>query len=399
MKKIHYGWVISVTAAFVLMVTNGMPLTGFSPYLPFLSDLGYKGSLLSSLVTVRCVSSFITLFFVNSFYRKVSLRSGLSFCCALIGASFLLMSFAKSFSVYVAGVILNGVAYGLGTMVPVSILMTRWFSLDKGTALAISASGSGICAMIFPGIVTSVAGNVSLPAAFRVMALIAFLISILAAVLLRNEPSEKGLSPYGAEAASVAAKPETAAGEPFRGHLLIIFSVAALLLGGFTMASNSHNSVLFTDSGYTKETAALASSLIGFMMIGGKFLFGFSVDRLGALKTTVMFFITLTIGSLFCTICGLSPFFLYAGALLTGLGYPPTSLGIPLWTGELTTKEDYPVLLKRMQTLHALGGILLSSLPGWIFDATGSYRGGYAILTAIVVLIGSLVIYVFKKRK
>lgn len=47
------------------------------------------------------------------------------------------------------GDMLAGVSYGLGAMLPASILMLRWFSSRRGTAIGICAAGTGISAVVF----------------------------------------------------------------------------------------------------------------------------------------------------------------------------------------------------------------------------------------------------------
>ena len=95
--------------------------------------------------------------FVGRAMKNISRAWAVCLGCALtlavgLGAgSFVLFAEAKTlWGDYLAGM-LAGVSYGLGAMLPASILMLRWFSSHRGTAIGICAAGTGISAVVvFP---------------------------------------------------------------------------------------------------------------------------------------------------------------------------------------------------------------------------------------------------------
>ena len=144
MRKIHYGWVICVTCTLLLFVTMGTVSNGFSIYLPYImAERGLTHAQTSSLVTLRCLVAFVAMLLIGGYYRKVSLRvgTGLAVCCA--GLAFWLYSAAETYPLFCVGAAVSGISYGLGSMIPVSILINRWFDQHRALALSICASGSG----------------------------------------------------------------------------------------------------------------------------------------------------------------------------------------------------------------------------------------------------------------
>ncbi len=397
MKRLHYSWIICLVCVLLLLCNSGMPANILPVYLPFLEDAGYSGTQSSALVTVRCFAGVIGMLAVTKFYQKISLRLGLTLCCALVGGAFMLMSTAASYPVYVVGAAMLGLSYGMGAIIPVSLLISNWFVRRKATAISICTAGTGVSAMLLPPLITLIAEKTSLQAAFCATGALAFLVVLLATLVIRNRPEQLGLKPYGAEEALEDEKKGrvyTNRCDLPRG-MYWAFLVAMVLFGGASMASYSHYAVHFTSGGHSKAAAALCCSLQGGVLVVSKCLYGMIVDRIGGRKTSLVFMSLLTLG---CAACSLSPgrsVFMYLGAVLMGIGFPPASVGITVWAGEFSSEERYAGVLRSFQMAYTLGGMFMSSLPGWIYDTTGSYAGAYVLFTGILALFTAVVMWVY----
>ena len=116
----------------------------------------------------------------------VCLGCALALAVGLGAGSFVLFAEAKTLlSYYLAGM-LAGVSYGLGAMLPASILMLRWFSSHRGTAIGICAAGTGVCAVVVFPILSALIERFSLRVCFYFEALV-FL-------LIRESPEACGLA-------------------------------------------------------------------------------------------------------------------------------------------------------------------------------------------------------------
>ena len=93
------------------------------------------------------------------YYQKVSIRVGTTIAAAAAGVSFLLYSAAEAYPLFCVGAAISGVSYGLGSMIPVSILINRWFYQHRALALSICASGSGIATIVLPPVTTAPGGE------------------------------------------------------------------------------------------------------------------------------------------------------------------------------------------------------------------------------------------------
>ena len=98
---------------------------------------------------------------------------------------------------FFVGAAVSGISYGLGSMIPVSILINRWFDQHRALALSICASGSGIATIVLPPVTTHLVERFSMSAAFRMGGAAILVCAGVVLLVLRNDPREKGLRPCG----------------------------------------------------------------------------------------------------------------------------------------------------------------------------------------------------------
>ena len=87
---------------------------------------------------------------------------------------------------------------------------------------------------------------------------------------------------------------------------------------------------------------------------------------------------------------------MYLGSVLCGIGIPPASVGISVWAVEFSTDDTYARVLRNFQMCYTLGGLMMSTLPGYIYDKTGSYSGAFFLLTFFMVVFTLIVMGVYQ---
>lgn len=148
-------------------------------------------------MTVRSISSLIFMLLLPAYYKKLSYRIGV-LLAGLIGAlAFLIYGFAKGLFAYRLGATLAGACYTLAGIVPVTVMISRWFSTHKALAIGIAAAGSGLATTFTPPLVYMLIANYTLPSAFRIEAVFALLLVAAASMLIFNDPAPYGMLPYG----------------------------------------------------------------------------------------------------------------------------------------------------------------------------------------------------------
>ena len=399
MKKIHYAWVVCAAGTLAMICNMGICSTLMSAFLPYIKATGISGSESSMIVSVRSFSSLATMFLVPLYYRRVSLRLGMTLATVLGGAGMLVFALGSSVWMYYIGAGIAGVALALGASIPAALLVNNWFTTRRGTALGIAASGSGIAASLFPTLVDLLVRQLGLRAMFLCLAGFIFLSAAVCWVLIRSTPEEKGLAPYSAGVDKVKNRPAAAPGYlPAAGWLLLV--PLMLLDGTASITGNAHISVLMTTSGYTTQWAALVLSLFGLLLTAGKLLFGVVADRLGPRMATTVSFALLILGLLMpMAMDGSALWPCVVMAVLMGFGYPPCTVGVSLWAADFSTPEGYAKTLRWMQILNTCGGILTGTLPGRMYDTYGTYRGAFVLMAGGIALGTVLLWLCYRIRK
>ena len=142
----------------MLFVTCGLAFNVFSAAQPYiLTQNGFTNTQTSLITTVRSAAYLLGTFAIGRYYRRLGYRAGCALAAVLACVSFLLFAAAKSLAAYYFAGAVAGVSYALGSMVPASILMCRWFRAHSGLAIGICSAGTGLATVVFSPLFTAIA--------------------------------------------------------------------------------------------------------------------------------------------------------------------------------------------------------------------------------------------------
>ena len=397
MKRIHYGWAVCAAATGLLFITMGTVSNGFSVYLPFImAERGLTHAQTSSLVTLRCLVSFFAMLGIGWYYKAFSIRIGTAIAASCAGIAFLLYSAAGDYRTFCVGAAVSGLSYGFGSMIPVSILMARWFETHRALALSISATGSGIATIVLPPVTTRLVEKLSMTNTFRIEAVFIFVLTAVIFLLLRNDPAEKDLAPYGQEPEETektgpSVPAEDASPAPSRSltpKMWALMAMVSLCMGGLANPGFSHLSVLFTGEGFSSMVVALIISGVGLTITLGKLLYGGTTDRIGGKRSSLLFGGLLLAGHILCCLTFTGSLILCAAIVVClGVGYPIATIGPSVWAGDMSSPDQYPKVVRRLQVIYAGGALLFASVPGILADRFGgTYIPAYILFSVFLAL-------------
>ena len=389
MKRIHYGWFVLLGCALLLFCTSGLCVNAFTIYQPcILSHNQFTNAQSSLIVTTRSLAAFLSMFLTGAYYRRLSLRSGMSAAGLVTAGGFVLFGLAESFPHYCLAAVLTGFGFGVGSMIPIAIVLEHWFHRKRTLAISLCSAVTGLSTLGIPNLLTWMIERWSLRATFLAEGAFVALLSLLTFLLVRDEPARKHMEAYGAGASSGG----SAARQPGRSlqrknwHLLVPMLLA---IGAKTGTGYSHLAVLASSQGFDSHVTALAISVSGVMMTLAKCAYGWITERVGMYRSNRIFGGVLMAGMLLCCLVGLGPAVLFAAMCCYGGGLAMTTAGLSAWAGELSSSADYDRTVRRFQIGYAAGGLLFSSLPGILADLSGgSYIPAYiffAVCTAFVI--------------
>ena len=385
---------------FVTMGTASNALSFFMPYI--MKDYGLTGTQTSSLVTLRCTFAFISMFLVGHYYELVGYRIGTAlaaFCCC---AAYLIYSFSTGYLHLCFGASIAGISYGLGSMIPVSILMNRWFVRHRSLTIGICGAGSALAIIILPSLLTSMILRYSLHVTFLFTAAYCFVSAVLVYLLIREKPSDKGLEPLGWKEVvqeyhnldpqeKQAAAQDLALAREHSGALSrkgwIFMGLVSLFMGAIANPAFMHLTVLFTSEGYAPMTIAMLITVCGIIMTAFKIICGETADLIGGYRASALFLGILFIGDLMCCLAFTGSVPVAVGASVAfGIGGSISTVGIPVWTGELVSQDHYSDTVRRLQLVYAAGAMIFATTPGAIADLLGSYVPVYGLFALLVLL-------------
>ena len=138
MTRLHYSWFICAGGTLLLFCTVGLNTSAFSVYQPYMIAAGgLSNTQGSEITTLRSLAALLSFLLVEGYYRRTDLRLGVTLAAVGSALAFVLFGLARDFAGYCLAAIVAGVAYGFGGMIPVSMLIDRWFRSHKALALGI----------------------------------------------------------------------------------------------------------------------------------------------------------------------------------------------------------------------------------------------------------------------
>lgn len=373
----------------------GVTINGFSVFMPYIMETyEMTNTQISSLVSIRCIVSFISMLIIGKYYACLGMRLGMSVASMCAGLAFAIYSIAETYGFFCIGAAFAGLGYGLGSMVPVSIMINRWFICHKTLALGICGAGSGMATIILPPITAMLVEYCSVQKAFLIECIGIMICSIIISLLVRDYPSEKKLKPLGWKAdeqGNVENKNQNIImynmqkeSYTFTRKQWILLGTVSLFMGALANPGFMHFSVLFTMEEFVVRTVAAAISVMGMIMTLSKIFFGQITDRHGGFQSSICFMKILLIGCCFAFLK--NDFICFAAAIVLGMGYPVATIGPSVWATDLVSADNFAKAIKYLQIIYAAGALVFANLPGVIADLCVNYMIAYGLFAFMLIV-------------
>ena len=389
-KRIFYGWWV-VAGCILVTMTMVPPIMALSnKYLIYVTqDLGISRSAFTLANTVLqalgiFLSPFVTRFLARGNMRVIQSVSILGYC-----ASYFSYSLAQSpIHLYISSLFL-GVFYLNATLIPVSMMVTNWFTARRGLAMSLAMAGIGVGGTIFSPVLTFFLESYGWRVSYRLMAGIILVIALPAALfLLRKRPEDLGLEPLGGQQA--AAQGMGSAGDfSLRrswGKVFFWLLLIGMLTNGLINAGALGHFPPAMQESHGAAVQAAVISAYSLISIGGKLILGWINDRFGVVVSTTYACTLFGLSFVFILLADQSVAMLYAMAVVFGLGNAIGTVTPPLITAEVFGKENYSKAYGIVNSFTQVGLSLGSLAVASVYDAAGSYRFAWVMLLVLTVV-------------
>jgi len=386
--KGHYAWVISVACTITIFICIGLVTNGFSMYIPFINDSGISDSEMSLIVNIRGGISLASMLLIHWFYRRVSARMGMFIACLCTFAAYALYGLADgSLPLYLAGSIMAGISYGIGSMIIVSEVLRRWFSSYFNLTVGLAAAGTGIATILMPFAVEWMVETYDLRTSFLIEAAVILVLSIVVYALLRDRPSDKGLEPLGAKGDTV---PEMELNTHAKVHLPISiwfrFTTICFIMGCLGGPGLVFLSKLFESGDLSLEDIAISISLIGLLMTFGKIIIGRTIDRFGTYTGMMIFGSILTAGLFLTSMLGGDDTIRYLVILFMGFGFAMMMVAPASFAKDIAKKGEYFSTVRMLEIAYVIGSFVFALVPGNLASITDTYVTSYMLMGVMVIV-------------
>jgi MFS family permease len=386
-RRLHPAWIV-LAAVTVCMLSAAGVRNVFGVYIkPIEADLGLtrsgvSGAAALSLLLLGAVGPLAGRLADRWGVRRLILAS-----LAVLGAGAIAMGFSqKLWHLYVtAGVLMAVGAGGLG-MATGSAVAVRWFDAKRGLVIGLVTAGLSAGQLV----VIPLATLLTVAMSWRVSTMslgVGLLVLMLpvAFVFVRNDPSDRGVRPYGAtgpqptarQVAVMRSAERVSVGEASRTPQFWLL-MSTFFVCGYTSVGliQTHFMPHALEHNFTYLQASTVLGVMGAMNVLGAIGAGWLCDRFGRRGPLAVYYF----------IRGLSLIFLLYVWDITSLGVwaavfglnwistvPPTTTLTANIFGRFSVGE----LSGWIYLSHQVGAALAAALAGWIYEWYGNYTPAF----------------------
>lgn len=356
-------------------------------YTPVAKALGIYRGTFALHSTISVIATAIMSLFVTKIIHKYHYKRVLTISVIVAGIATILMAYSHSiYAFYVLGAV-RGLANGLFGIVPITMIINRWFVEKHGLATSIVLSFSGVLGAICSPLLTYCIHSFGWQTTYIITGIL-IIVTCLPAIFYKFSftPTQDGLLPYGYKKVNNHTKIKEVETKTFHFFTLtfILFFIFAILYPAIT-GITQHLPGFAETLGYSENIGAILLSVSMVGNILSKLIIGFISDWLGAVKASIIM-ITMNAISVIFLLTASSQLLLIIGAFLFGSGYAVGAVGFALLTKYFFGSEKYATIFPVISFATNFGSAFALSLVGYIYDFTASYIIAFIIALAIQLI-------------
>ncbi len=393
-----YGYIVSIAAFLCMLVMWGAYYSFGIFFTPLLEEFGWTRAMTSGAFSLSFVLTGVFNVVAGRLTDRFGPRVVVTICGIFLGLGYILVSVTQAFwQLYLFyGVV---VAMGMGSAVtPLQSTVARWFTKRRGMMTGMVVAGIGVGMLISPPLANWLIEDYGWRTSYRIVGITSLIVMVLAAQVLRRDPQQMGLLPYGGNERHLSTGLSAGGLNLMQALRTWQFWVIVLSLLGFTMGEGTIVVHIVTHArglGVSAAAAALIITIIGAVSMFSRIITGTAADKIGNKSSWV---ICLGLGglSLGWLLLARELWLFYLFALVFGFAYGGLSVLPSPMVAEHFGLKAHGVVFGTVIMFGGTGGMALGPLiAGYLFDLTQSYNPSFLIF-AITSAIG-LVLMLFLK--
>ena len=393
-RRVHYAWVV-LGALVVIMIAAGGLRSAFGVFIkPIEAELGWSRTALSIAAALSLLLYGALAPFAGRAADLWGARTVFTASLGLMALGALASAYmTRLWHLYLASGVLLAVGAGGATLTSAVPLLTRWFDRRRGLVMGIASAAMSAGQLVVIPLATWLTLTIGWRQSYIWLGLgLAVLILPLGAALLRNDPRDRGLAPYGATPArtsgSAPASARVSLSEAMQVPAFWLL-VSSYFICGYTTGGliGTHLIPHAVEHGFTEMVAAQALGVMGATSIFGSIASGWICDRFGRKGPLAWYYMLRGVSLLFLlSVSDVASLDLFA--FILGLNWFSTVPPTTTLTANIFGRASVGELSGWIFLSHQSGAALAAGVGGWIHDATGSYSWAFisgALLAFVAV--------------
>jgi len=389
MSKTTRPWLMLAFAMLMLMVSNGMILSGLSAFdKSLLTEFGWSRGTLKARDLITLLATGLAAPFIGAVIDRFGVRRLILLGAAVLALAYYLYGQVGSpMEVYGIHLLFAVVLVGCGLNVAV-ILVSNWFETKRGTALGIAIMGTSLGGMIFPPLITKLIADQGWRASFVTLSVVPLVLLVLAWIVVRSRPADVGEQAYGAGSAKAGAAKAVSSGlsyaEALRTPTFWILCFTACMTFYAMMSVMAHLFLHMQDLGFAAPDAAKALSLMFGLALVGKLVFGTLSDWIDQKRVFLANLVVMLGGAV--ALASLQVSWVWVAVALFGLGWGGMYTMLQLQAVNSFGLKAAGKILGTLVMVEAIGGGVGIFATGVLFDLHKNYQLAFGLICVLLTL-------------
>ena len=385
-RRIHPAWIVLGALTFGMMTSSGLRGV-FGVYIkPMEVEFGWSRSALSGAAALSLLLLGAVGPFAGSLADRWGPRRVIGLSLAILAGGTIGSGLVQNlWQVYVAAIFVSLGAGGIA-MSTGSAVIARWFETRRGLVMGIVGGAMSAGQLVIIPLAAALTYYYGWRMSYLWLGLaVIVLVFPVASWLVRNDPEERGLTPYGATG-PVKTAAEAAAIQK-AGRVSVMEAARTpqfwLLMATFFVCGYTSNGMVLThfmphalEHNFTQFQASAALGVMGAMNIVGTIGSGWICDRVGRRVPLATYYFVRGLSLVFLLYVWNVPS-LHIWAALFGLNYISTVPPTTTLTANIFGRYSVGELSGWIFFSHQGGAALGAAIAGWVFEWTGSYAGAF----------------------
>ena len=398
----HYAWVVVAITFLTLLVTAGAMSTPGLLLVSLQKEFGWSAATISTALSLRLAVFGLMAPFAAALMLRFGMRRIMTIAVTVTAIGTGLTAFAsQSWQLDLLWGLVVGGGTGMTALVLGATVANTWFAQRRGLVIGLMTASSASGQLLFLPLFAHINEVYGWRTLVTLVACVLLGLAPLIALLMRNRPSDIGLTPYGSPAGTALAYAKPPSENPVVVSLSALRSAAKtrnfwLLCFGFFVCGLSTNGLIGThliaacgDHGIAEVAAAGLLALMGFFDLFGTVASGWLSDKYDNRVLLCVYYTLRGVSLLYLPLAlGMDLYSVSLFAAFYGLDWfatlPPT---IRLTTDRFGTTLG-PLVFGWMFVAHQVGASIAAYGAGLTRTLDGTYAPAFALSGILCIVAG-----------